>query len=405
MSFAQLLTVFQGFLSRGFWFGSFLPVALAGVLHAVLAHRVFPNASPLQWLLVGGSKATQFPLVFAAAVVVAYAMTPLLPWVRGMLDGSLLPGWLHDRLRQEHASRARRTRDAIGQAYLRYGQFQNLRPRWAERLRDARHAGQQLPAPLANASALIENAQSDVHSLRQALANGMPVEPDRTETTCLAVRQALCAADAESNATLDWCHRTLLTLLADLELDARHRADAFAERSGAAASLLHPQATRMADARRLIERYSEDAYGVLFEFLWPRLQLQLPDTGASAERMVTTKAQADFALLSMLWTVSVAVIWMPMLAWRDDSPWWLLGLGVLTPLALAFFYELAVQSELANAELVRTLVDRYRFDVIKNVLRLPLPATLAAERDLWLSVAKSQTPGLQTNLSYRHPSA
>ena len=69
MSFAQILGTIQGFFSRGFWFGSFLPVALAGTLHLFLANRIFPQSSPWELLSASGSQAAKFPVIFAGAFV------------------------------------------------------------------------------------------------------------------------------------------------------------------------------------------------------------------------------------------------------------------------------------------------------------------------------------------------
>lgn len=405
MSFAQILGTIQGFFSRGFWFGSFLPVALAGTLHLFLANRIFPQSSPWELLSASGSQAAKFPVIFAGAIVVAYAMTPLVPWIRGMLDGSLLPGWLHDALRREHAAAARNTRDEIGEAYLRYGQFQTLREKWAMSFREARSVGAALAGAKNGSVEEIDTAEAEMKKVRKLLASGTAADYKLTTGACESLDKALRSDSAEGNERLDQCHRGLLKLLADVEVDSRHRADSFAERSGPEVALQQPQATRMADARRYTERYSEDNYGVQFDYLWPRLQLQLPETGATFDRVVSTRAQSDFALLSLALVLTVAAVWLPLLAWYDTSPWFLCGLGIATPLATAFFYQLALQCELAQAELMRSLVDRYRFDVIKNVLRLPLPATLLSERELWRNVGRAQTRGLEIDMTYRHPTA
>jgi hypothetical protein len=398
--FSQIVTVVQGFLSRGFWFGSFLPVALASGTHAFLAHRLFPLFTPWDWLTVNGSEAAKFPLILAVLIVMAYAMTPLLPWIRGMLDGSLLPGWMHDAMRAEHARAVRHKRDEIGEAYLAHGQFQLLLQRWPDRLRRARLAGDQLIGPTLRDR--VKTALERVAAIQAVAHSGRLPKQATVESACMAVEDALRANSAEELNELDKCQRSLLKLLQNAELDSRHRADSIAERY-AAVSLQQPQATRMADAKRLTEQYCEEAYSVQFDYLWPRLQLQLPDQGSTADRIASMRAQGDFALLSLVLMLSVVVIWLPLLAWYDRQPWFLCSLGIAAPLALAFFYQLALESETAFGELLKSLVDRYRFDVLKEMLRQPLPPTLAAERELWIRLAKLQSRNLRIDLTYRHP--
>lgn len=398
--FTQIATVIEGFLSRGFWFGSFLPVALAAVTHAFLAHQVFPSFSPWTWLTATGSDAAKLPVVLGGTIVAAYALTPLLPWIRGMLDGSLLPGWIHDALRKEHAAAARKRRDQIGEAYLTHGQFQGLLKAWTEKLRRARFAGEQFVGPAVPQH--VADALFSVLALRATLSAGtLPAQAD-VATTCGALEFALRTHDAMGNADLDRAHRALIKLLQDAELESRHRADSFAERN-AAAVLRQPQATRMADAKRLTQQYCEEAYGVQFDYLWPRLQLELPDKGPVIDRLAANRAQGDFALLSLVLTASIAVVWLPMLAWHDPQPWLLCTLGIATPLGVAFFYRLALVNETAFGDLVKALVDRYRFDVLKDILRQPMPATLGAERELWIRLMRAQSRNLQGDLTYRHP--
>src|SRR5438876_6403854 len=95
--FNQILAVFQGFFSRAFWFGNFLPVVIAVAAHVLIAALQFPETiSPIKW--VSGSTAENaalFSVSFASLVVLAYSVAPLIPLFQGILDGKLLWGWLN----------------------------------------------------------------------------------------------------------------------------------------------------------------------------------------------------------------------------------------------------------------------------------------------------------------------
>ena len=103
--FNQLLAVFQGFLSRAFWFASFLPVLIVSAVHLGIAAIEFPDAVPLEkW----AGNVTLLALAFVSLVVLAYALAPLIPLFRDFLDGRSLWTSLNNELRRERVIEARR---------------------------------------------------------------------------------------------------------------------------------------------------------------------------------------------------------------------------------------------------------------------------------------------------------
>lgn len=399
--FAQVLSVFQSFFSRSFWFGSFLPVASFTILHLFIAAEVFREVQPWEWATGTGQATTRFPLAFAALVVLAYAMTPLLPLIRGVLDGSLLPGWIHDALRREHIMQARKTRDKSGEAVLLFGAYQLKNQVSTESFQAARVTGEIVGG--APKTDLITAATSSIEKFRKLVYNGKVPSLELVTKACDALEKALKENSAEHDVTLDQAHRLLIKLLKDAEVDARHNADTLTARYRTFLALDNPQATRMGDARLLTERYSYDAYRAEFDYLWPRLQLVLPEQGALFDRIIAARAQIDFAMLSLVLFLTVPAIWIPLLVWRDPTPWLFLAIGTVAPLVAVFFYQLAFESQMAFGDIMKAVIDRYRFDVLKTVLRQPLPATLASERDLWTSLGDLAENGIRIDVSYRHP--
>ena len=69
---------------------------------------------------------------------------------------------------------------------------------------------------------------------------------------------------------------------------------------------------------------------------------------------------------------------------------------------MLFFYQLAVESQFAFGETIKSAIDKYRFSVLKE-LRLTLPPTLAAERELWAELRVVEQVAGATDLFYRHP--
>jgi hypothetical protein len=161
--------------------------------------------------------------------------------------------------------------------------------------------------------------------------------------------------------------------------------------------------TRVGDARLLAERYSEDTYRVDFNYLWPRIQLLLPKADEGFfQRLQDAQSQVEFSVLALVLALTVPFVWLPVLLFISTTPWLFLVIGLLSPFALLFFYELVVQSQSVFGEVVRVAIDKYRLSVLTEVMRQPMPATLAAERALWARLRQASEPGNEADLSYMH---
>jgi hypothetical protein len=396
--FNQLLGVFQGFFSRNYWLGNFLPVLISSMLHLVAAKSIFPNLPALDTFLGTQSYVAALTATFAVLVTVAYALSPLTTLIRGLLDGSLLPMWLHNALQKEHVISSRKARKRIAEAQICYREYRELNT--SDRLKLARKQGQNNPS--ASNPLLVRAAADAIDSVRDLVDRGMIPDIACSKNAFDKLEKALSENSAITNTVLSEHHRKLIGLLNDAEKYSIHEIEYLKTYYRTVLVIDTPRATRMGDARAVKERYCEVAFQVDFNFLWPRLQLQFTDKSSAVERMMAARAQSDFALLSLALVVVFAMIWLPILSWNASTPWVLLGTGILAPIAISFFYRIGVEAELAFSDEVIALIDFHRFDVIKNVLRLPLPQSLFAERDLWSNNILARTHGVVVNLTYRH---
>ena len=112
--FGQVFSAFQSLLSRAFWFGSFLPVALFAALNLMLAPTVFPSAPKLEDVI----KADWgwMPAVLVGLVIVAYALGPLIPLFRELLDGRGLPDIVQRALIRRPEKERQRAEDDLNTA-------------------------------------------------------------------------------------------------------------------------------------------------------------------------------------------------------------------------------------------------------------------------------------------------
>jgi len=157
----------------------------------------------------------------------------------------------------------------------------------------------------------------------------------------------------------------------------------------------------MGDARQAAELYSHQVYSIRFEYIWPRLWLVMSEKDDFGASVSNAQTQVDFAVISTCMTALVVIVWVPVLTVFSTSPWLLLGVAGIGALMCGLFYELAVAGQWALVHVVKAAIDRYHLELLK-VLYQPLPATRAAERQIWQVLeADDNAPGTG-DIAYRY---
>jgi hypothetical protein len=421
MNLTGVLDTFKGFFSRAFWFGNFLPVAIAAAVHGGLAAMIFGwDAGEFLRDAIGDKASTSIAFL-AALIALAYMIAPLAPLFGGWLDGSLLWGSLRDRLRAERAQDWQR-QDADYQAALTAKAEADRRTgAVTAALQEARAAGArvaQAGETLAAKEAAAKKAKVELTALFQATQSNWdratqavpPIDGPRLENVAGLVAEALSAPVPDPklpvakrlNDEVEGLQRRIIELLRDERREADYRLSALIAAQGAR-ELRNLPATRLAEVRERYRAYIKDTYNIEFAYLWPRVRMLLGDSSevekGLTQQVADSASQVDFAVLLLALTVSVPAIWLPSIAFYGKSWIALLMVGGLSPLIGMILFEMIVQAEIAFGVAVETAVDRYRLAVLK-ALSMPRPATLSAERQLWDKIGKMAVPDARIELVY-----
>ena len=398
MEFSALLQSVSGFFSRSFWFSRFLPVALIALAHELLGRWLFGwqfDAGITKMLKSDMGKAL---LSFAALVVLAYGLSPLIPLISGVLDGSILPARLHNRLREGRRSAWKRAKESPNSAYDTHLQYSDKRVEWKAALCKAAEKGNALQS--ADDQQKFDVAKAAVDAFETAPRLHVAELVSTLDKAGAALTSALEANSSELSKVklsgqLDALHTRFRGVLDELVNEAAHQLRAAESRLGVTDEEDF-QPTRFGDARQLIHRYAKRTYSVPFDYLWPRVRLAIlsgeAKEGTGAPRMVSDAvAQVEFAifLFALWWTIPS--VWLPLILVNGKAVWAFLAIGIAAPLVGMALYELAVQAEIVAARTVATALDRYRRDALKE-LGFDPPATLSAERQLWLKLYRSREP-------------
>ena len=189
----QAISAFSSILSKLFWFGAFLPVAVFTAINLLLTLSLpgIDWAATLWNNLTAGKWPWLLPAV-VALIVIAYALAPLVPLFRQILDGRRLPDWLSDRLRRHHLREQRRAFEKLVEAERYFSDTARLIQQAPARLRAARTDAARgnmsaTPATRSRAEAAVRRLEQDVaRGKRPPLARLAAVEAallDATDTS------------------------------------------------------------------------------------------------------------------------------------------------------------------------------------------------------------------------------
>jgi hypothetical protein len=148
-------------------------------------------------------------------------------------------------------------------------------------------------------------------------------------------------------------------------------------------SILAP--TKMGNIGRTIGTYTLVRYGMDLDIFWSRLQNSLQKDGKEYYTVLSdSKVQVDAMVTLCCLSVVYSIVWtVALLFFRGTTVRQFLTVGIAGPVCAVAFYALACESYRVFADVLRSCVDLFRFQVL-TALHLPLPADSNDEKDLWL---------------------
>ncbi len=390
MSFSALIDKLTTLVSKAYLFSAFIPVLVFSFangaflwFHSPTFHRwasgqlVQPSAFVLACLAVG-------------LAVAAYMLASVNTFLREVLEGKHL---LFESLRSYLLARQQRQLDDVLTKYTTARDdrldVSNSIPKWRDDLSLAAFAGIR-DHPGVNAydptnavakriralAQKFDSAQTigfgELNSIVQDLVAVLkqndenlkkPTDPPATENSLL---------QADRFYLIELCDRVKANLVAEdrflMERQLRFGFTAEPTALGNISSSVYAWA---------MIRYSMDILA-----FWSRLQPGLQADTNFYTVLQESKVQVDFLVACCWLTALTWLAWMMALLFVATSLTVWLGLALVGPLLVYFFYGMAVTSYAAFGDLMRTSVDLYRFSVLR-AMHIPLPKGIREERRTW----------------------
>jgi hypothetical protein len=140
--------------------------------------------------------------------------------------------------------------------------------------------------------------------------------------------------------------------------------------------------TRMGNVAKSVQNYAVNRYKFNFELLWSRLQFYAQKDQNFGNTLQAAKTQLDFLIscsaLTLLWSLP----WTGWLCFTGGPALLFLAVALGGALLSWTFYCAAVAQYRTLADLLRSSVDLFRFDLLGG-LHYPQPGSVLEETDLW----------------------
>ena len=140
--------------------------------------------------------------------------------------------------------------------------------------------------------------------------------------------------------------------------------------------------TAMGNIAESTRSYARSRYAMDLDAFWSRLQKVVVGDDKFYSSLVDTKTQLDFTI-SLFWlTVCFTVIWTVQLLILRKSILAFVLVAVGGPALSILWYQIALQNYRAFADVLKTSIDLYRFDLLA-LLRVERPRGNLHEREIW----------------------
>jgi hypothetical protein len=163
-----------------------------------------------------------------------------------------------------------------------------------------------------------------------------------------------------------------------------------------------PLPTRMGNIAAALDSYSLTRYRMNLGTFWNRMQPVMQSDERFYRLLVDAKSQLDFLVTCCWLSMATAMGWMLAMPLVHFSWAFYVLITLLVPALARFFYLVAVENYLIFADVVKSAVDLFRFNLLES-LHIRQPTGIREERALWTSLQDLSTFGKEgLALSYQH---
>lgn len=406
---STLLQNLQSLLSKSFVIGSFFPALTFWFLNGLMLFWLFEpfRTEVLDSFGSGNTTRSAFLVgtVLVGIALFAYALSAMSGTLRSLLEGKWW-GWLSAAFVPAEAHRLYRIEQALNNVIALRGGLNSRAEDWKKRLKDARTKGSAKVPPVNVYIGTTEPAAVQIHRLHELHLKHTLLQVEQLEPAVDALEQVLQQNDANTRVdgkyALNDAQQQLVWLIDGAVDRVRDEHFRLANKYVFNFGTLWLAPTMMGNIADTVQSYAANRYRFNLEVFWSRLQKTLQKDEKFYAVVQDAKTQLDFliacAWLTGLWTA----VWTVILGSVSYHHRVFLAVALGGPVLVYVWYRVAVEHYRALADVLRTTVDLFRFDLLKE-LRLAVPADVVDEWALWESLTTLTVYREESNFRYEHP--
>jgi hypothetical protein len=412
---STVLTSLQNLIPGRFTVASFFPILAFSVLNGVMLFWLNAPSRALFVQTITAASATRSAFLIAATLIaiamLAYIFSALLPGIQLLLEGRW-PGWLiaifvpvQVKQLEELEARTRANNKIRAGLEELVGQKPKTQD-WKDRLATARQGGAANHAGT-NTFTKKSAGATAVQKLARLRRRSLPIEADSLEEAVQAMVGDLTVNNAnhpgpDGQYLLD-ATQSILRRLIDYAMEhAQSENIRLRNKLLFNFGLQRPAPTLMGNIANTIQSYAEQRYNLNFEMFWSRMQRAIQRDKDFAPILQQAKMQLDFLVSCSSLTAIWAVIWVIVSFFTRAGQLPFLIAALLGPLIAYVWYRVAVAHYQTFADILRTSLDLFRFDLLKD-LHLSLPDDVPGEQALWDTLHRIQSFYEPQSVHYQHP--
>ena len=388
-----LLEKLGGLLPKNFIISSFFPILIFAFLNSVMLYlftESFRRGFDMYLALDAGRQTLYGFTILIGIAFVAYIFSTLNLFLREMLEGRHLFGWLKKRMVVEQQGKLDALEDRLKKSEKEAFLFKRDSDGWIKRLEEAYALGNK--QKVKNEYSALEPVSIEIKRLKVIRTRNQLIGFSELRSVVEALEVELKKYptakgnsefnDRQNRQQLDADHTSLRLLIYYARGVAENEyIEAFNEREFNY-SRYKVNATSMGNIAESVRSYARSRYEINLDSIWSRLQKLIQTDDKFYAALTDAKTQLDF-LVSLFWlTALFTVTWLSVLFYLKVSWLAFVLVGVTGAALVAVWYNIAVQNYLAFADTLRTSIDLFRFDLL-NALHCHLPANSEDECRTW----------------------
>jgi hypothetical protein len=401
---SSFLDSIKGQFSKSYWLASMLPLVLFLVANSLVATRHFGS---VKTFLAKADTLDQKALLYSAVIFTLLALAYLLSAVNSMLlealEGKIGPfRWFAGFFYKSRWHALKQIDRKYEIAYTERDEISAHIPKWKDRIGAAHKTGKK-KAPLSRWQQFtwrFSSAAIRMAAIRWRYRHGARIKPALLAASVHELARALSANKFRKGSAIFKAEEELLETMAyavdRCQFEIRQllhkrqtnfpgvRPTATDQPEGPSSNnILAP--TKMGNIGRTMRSYALVRYQMDLDIFWTRLQNSLQkDAKDYYSVLQDSKVQVDCAV-TLFWLSTVfTLFWTPFLIWyvKDSTTSEFLIVAIGGTVCMLGCYLLACQSYRVFADIMRSSVDLFRFQVLTS-LHIALPFGSDEERTLW----------------------